>query len=258
MLALNPYLLRLKIKLSTLCKDASSLFTGGVIFDESHTLHKDDMYECLFAETNDVEFDILTQQALEVIFHAFLIILERQCAYQLPGGKYWHPSEDVQAMSSVVPTSNIASESDFAVLDLIRTKPKTSVQTIQAVTMWSRNKTVAWLNEKPREEQSELLEIARTKVEMMRKKYNERKLVLKDLKQQKHLAKQNAKREAEEKRAARKAEAVNSLVAAKTKTWLSIQEAEVSVLSSCQPCKTIYLNGINFREFREFWSNSQN
>ena len=36
----------------------------------------------LFADVNE-DFDIMTQQVLEVIFHDFLIILERQCVDQL-------------------------------------------------------------------------------------------------------------------------------------------------------------------------------
>ena len=32
-------------------------------------------------------------------------------------------------------------------VSLIRTKPNASTQTIQALTMWSRNKTLEWLNE---------------------------------------------------------------------------------------------------------------
>ena len=69
---------------------------------------------------------------IEIIFHALLIILERQAADQLPGGKYFTPSECIKKASENVPTTNKASESDFAVLDmLIRTKPNSSVQTIQ-------------------------------------------------------------------------------------------------------------------------------
>ena len=62
----------------------------------------------------------MTQQSLEVIFHAMLIILERQCVDQLPGGKYWQPRESIAMAATNVPTTNKASESDFAILDLLR------------------------------------------------------------------------------------------------------------------------------------------
>ena len=88
-LELNPFLLRLKVKLTELCSNASSVLPGGHIFDDTDVkLHdNDNIYSDLFEGTGDIEFDVLTQQAVEVIFHAFLIILERQCAVQLPGGK---------------------------------------------------------------------------------------------------------------------------------------------------------------------------
>ena len=66
-LELNPYLLRLKIKLSEFCKDASSLLTPyGRIFDDQPPIeyHEDDIYIKLFEDSNNIEFDILTQQAL--------------------------------------------------------------------------------------------------------------------------------------------------------------------------------------------------
>lgn len=89
--------------------------------------------------------DILTQQALEIIYHAIRIILERQCKDQLPEGKYWSSSQIIKEASSIVPVTNKASESDFAILDLlVKTKPSANAETLQALTMWSRNKTLDW------------------------------------------------------------------------------------------------------------------
>ena len=86
-LEINPFLFRLKLKLSDLCKDASPIFSDNHnLFNSNEiVLHRDELYEKLFENTNDTEFDVLTQQALEIIFHALLIILERQCVDQLPG-----------------------------------------------------------------------------------------------------------------------------------------------------------------------------
>lgn len=44
------------------------------------------MLEKIFTDVNG-DFDIMIQQAPEVIFHAFLIILERQCVAQIPRGE---------------------------------------------------------------------------------------------------------------------------------------------------------------------------
>ena len=83
---------------------------------------------------------------LSGIYISFLIILERQCVDQLLAGKNWHPIDFMKDVAENVPTTNKASESDFAVLDLLIHKPNASVQTIQGLTMWSRNKTLDWLN----------------------------------------------------------------------------------------------------------------
>ena len=117
------------------------------------------------------------QQSLEKISHAFLIILERQAIDQLPGGKYWNSDDQIQKAAENVPTTNKASESDFAILDLlIRTKPNAKIQTIQAYTMWYRNKTLAWLDAKSEEERYILIETASHSVEKMKLKYKERQV----------------------------------------------------------------------------------
>ena len=85
------------MKLTSLCIDGSSLFSGETVFSNNYVEnHRDFLWKKLFEETTDEEFDVLTQQALEVILHAVLIILERQCVDQLPGGKYWNTSDLVK------------------------------------------------------------------------------------------------------------------------------------------------------------------
>ena len=75
-LSLNPYLFRLKMKLTSLCVDASSLFSGETVFSNNDVEHhRDFLWEKLFEETTDEGFDVLTQQAFKVILHAVLIIL---------------------------------------------------------------------------------------------------------------------------------------------------------------------------------------
>ena len=222
----------LKLKLSDFCKDSSSILSGEInIFGDDDEVidlhHRDELYVKLFEDSGDCEFEVLTQQALEVIFHAILIILERQCIDQLPGGDYWHASDKIQKAAANVPTTNMASESDFAIIDLlIRTKPNASVQTIQALTMWSRNKTSSWLDCMSDEERENVLSTARENVMKMKNKYKERKIDLKEKKMKRLEIKQKIKKDAEEKASLKKASAVNGLVSLNVQAWLNVKEAE--------------------------------
>ena len=226
-LEMNPVLFKLKMKLSDFCKDASPVMSGSHVFDEfGGEVHDNEVYQKLFEQTNE-EFDIMTQQALEVIFHALLIILERQCTEQLPGGKYWCPEDSIVSSSKNVPTTNKASESDFAILDLlIRTKPNASIQTIQALTMWSRNKTLDWLTELNDKDRDKLMDSARGQVVKMKEKYDDRKKDLHQQKKERLAKKQQEKIQSEEKSMAKKAAAVNSLIENGVRAWLSAEEAE--------------------------------
>ena len=100
--------------------------------------------------------------------------MERQCVDQLPGGKYWLPSDLIRDSSENVPTTNKASESDFAILDLLlKTEPNASMQTLLSSTMWARNHTVEWLSNKDTEEKDRILNLARVKNQEKKEKYKD-------------------------------------------------------------------------------------
>jgi E1A/CREB-binding protein len=227
-LSMNKFLFRLKMKLSDLCKDASSMLNQTPVFDPRDVkIHKDKLYEKLFEETGNIEFDVLVQQSLEIISHAFLIILERQAIDQLPGGKYWNSDDRIQKAAENVPTTNKASESDFAILDLlIRTKPNAKVQTIQAYTMWYRNKTLDWLDAKSEKERYFLIEKASHSVEKMKVKYKERQVELISKKSSMLIEKQQLKADTEKKASLKKANIVNELIQLKSQVWLTAEEAK--------------------------------
>ena len=126
-----------------------------------------------------------------------------------------------------MPTTNKASKSDFAVLDLlVRTKPNASVQTIQALTMWYRNKTLGWLDEKSEVEKEELFESARKNFSKMKDKYDQRSNELKQKKADRLAEKQLKEKSAIEKADLKKANAVNELINQKTRVWLTIDDAD--------------------------------
>jgi E1A/CREB-binding protein len=100
-----------------------------------------------------------------------LIILERQCKVQLPGGKYWdHEPASIDKLSTI-PTTNTVSERDFAQLDvLMRTKPSAFTTTFESIIMWTNNKTSDSLNSLPADEKQSILDDARWHVPDMTKK----------------------------------------------------------------------------------------
>ncbi|CAH1248547.1 Hypp8230 [Branchiostoma lanceolatum] len=124
-LNMNVHLHQIQLCLERWSKDASSLLAGEALFNgEVVTRHKDAMISSLFEASEDDELDILTQQALEVVCAPILILLQRQAEEQLPGVKFWETTEAEERKSAHVPTTNVVSERDFAVLDnLLRAKP---------------------------------------------------------------------------------------------------------------------------------------
>ena len=225
-LSLNPHLFDLKWQLSKFCKDASAIMNGETIFGENVVEHhRDEVFDKLFQSTTE-SFDLLTQQCLEVLLHGVLMVLERQCADQLPGGKYWNPSDQLLKMSKNAPTTNKISEADFSIIDLlIRTKPNLSCQAMLALIMWSKNKTIEWLNELDEDTKNQHLDDARKNFPEMKKKYKERKKALKEKKLEMVLKKQQKLKEKEVSADQKKIEAVNGLVNQGLRAWLSPEEA---------------------------------
>ena len=120
-------------------------------------VHKDAVYNALLQPTDYANFDSLTQQALEMLMHGLLLILDRQAQDQLPGEKYYESSDYVQTISSNVPTTNMASERDFAILDLlIQSKSHATTPACEAL-VWQKNGTLACLKGKSVEEKTSLM-----------------------------------------------------------------------------------------------------
>ena len=80
----------------------------GAFSEHVVDIQKDEIYDSLF-QPQDGESEVLTQQILELLCLTILIVLERQCADQLPGGKYASPSKKELLQASSVPTSDIIS-----------------------------------------------------------------------------------------------------------------------------------------------------
>ena len=111
--SLNPMWNDLKVKLDCCSKNAHEMLSGEALL-ENVDLSKDVVFDTLFAETNDPELDLLTQECLELICCCCVTMINRQLKDQLPGGKYHQPSTDVMKETEKCHTTNILSERDFA------------------------------------------------------------------------------------------------------------------------------------------------
>ena len=173
---LNPHLHQLQLSLQRFSKDASPLLDKECAFsDHVVDVQKDEIYDSLF-QLQDEESQVLTQQILELLCLTILIVLERQCADQLPGGKYASPSEKELLQASSVPTSNIISERDFALFDvLLKQKPGARTSSLEALIMWSNNKPAEWLYSLPEEERASYQKESRKMADKIREKSKQRR-----------------------------------------------------------------------------------
>ena len=80
-----------------------------------------------------------------------------------------------------VPTTNVAPERDFAILDrLVREKPNASVVALESMILYSHNKTSSWLEKQPLDDRKKLIEVARKLAPSVRKKFNERRQAIEE------------------------------------------------------------------------------
>ena len=113
----------------------------NIFYENLAPITKDQIFEV----PEDEEFQILTQQALELLCTSILLVLERQCYEQLSGGQYFNPSDDLKAQAKNVLPSNVIAERDFAIFDnLLKAKLNSTVTSLEATIMWCANKPAKW------------------------------------------------------------------------------------------------------------------
>ena len=94
-----------------------------------------------------------------------------------------------------------------------------------ALTMWSRNGTVEWINSLSEDKKNELIEEARTQYPAMKQKYEKRKVELKEAKYQKMLKKQQEQKDKEDRQSVKKMNVCNALVDNNINAWISCEQA---------------------------------
>ena len=143
------------------------------LFDEDH--HENDIVaDSLFAPTSE---DPMVQEVLQLLFKSFTLTVQRLLPDHLPGGVY-HAVTDAAIIEETksVPTTNLAPERDFAVLDrLISQKPNATYIALESVILFSHNKTSEWLKGKSQSERKRLLQAARTLTAVHKSNFRKRR-----------------------------------------------------------------------------------
>ena len=177
-------------------EDASEVLKGDVILFEGYNVVKDQCFQKLVEAS--AEFDVLTLQALELIFAALVVKTKRLLADHLEGGKYEAPSEEQKNESKTVVKTNVMPERDFGMLDrLIMEKPRSTTLVLEGIIMFNKNKTGAWRDKLPQEKRALVMQMVRQSKDQQRKVFATRQLAIR----QRRNEKMEKQAEEEEKKA---------------------------------------------------------
>ena len=110
---LNKYYAKAQEKLQSWAQDTDQLLGPNPpsVFGDV-PIKNDAVIDCLVKPTS---FNGKTVTLLQACCQACLIIIERQFKDQLPGGRFWDPSEALRHQARSCSATNISSERNFAV-----------------------------------------------------------------------------------------------------------------------------------------------
>ena len=122
---------------------------GEVINDDAQWRNLKDITEKDTPEVNRV---------LSLLVGGLKEVMTRQLGSQLPGGEFWGPSEKLRQESRSCSTTNISGERNFALLDSkIYRAPNATLPKLEGKIMFQVNKTRQWLESKPKESRSKVI-----------------------------------------------------------------------------------------------------
>ena len=197
------------------CVDEWSLDASKVLHDEAVLYPEfppdaDAVWESLITSS---ESDCTTQEILQIVFHAFSALLGRLLSDHLAGGIHDNPCARLQQETKSVPKTNVISERDFAHLDrLLREKLNASTLSLEAMVLFSNNKTAHWLNSKSQDEVKELLQKARSAAPEFKRLYKSRRKQMQEERMKLLEAKRRALQAAKEKSLRQKEQLTQEIV----------------------------------------------
>ena len=123
--------------------DASPLLDGSARPLKDATITMDKVHQELFTPG---ETDEETLVILQLLAAAFATFTKRLLHDHLPGGVFHNMTQQEKAETKTVATTNVISERSFAQLDRMkREKPNATVIAMEAMMLFTNNKTAEWL-----------------------------------------------------------------------------------------------------------------
>ena len=170
---MSAYYVQMVERFEAWASDASDLLHGkDTLFADEELLHSDAVMEALMKEHPD---DDIVTECLQLVMKSFEVLAHRMLEDHLKGGQYHSPDSHLQMQTESVPTTNAISERDFGKFDrLLREKPHATTLAIEAMILYSNNKTSEWLQTKTEGEKKEIFEVARKMAPSHRKLFKER------------------------------------------------------------------------------------
>lgn len=154
---MNQHWVTLTTEMEKFSRGASPLLEGKTIFNVA--VKKDDVYRSLLACNK--ELDALTKLALQNICAAISPMLSRQLKDQLPGGKFYDPSDELIEQTSA-PLTNRISEADFSDLDRMEKRaPQKGKAGMSGLICYTRNKKAKFLQKPSLKKRQKYLDLAR-------------------------------------------------------------------------------------------------
>jgi hypothetical protein len=154
--------------------DSSALLTGTVSVFSDFAVPVDKLWNCLTSESL-LESD-LPKSALESTMAGFVKVVRKQLSDFLPEGMYGSaPEDDLRVKMKHCKLTNLVAEYEFGDLDFSQFRRRhASLHFHSGIQMVKKNKTISnWLSSKSPNDQSSLLELARSKSSALKQKHRE-------------------------------------------------------------------------------------
>ena len=155
-------------------QDSTPVLTGEAVVFDDVKLKKDVSYEKLIKE--DLDWDPMTKQVLELIFGSFVVVTKRMLTDHLEGGKYDKPDVEMQDECKNAPKTNVVPERDFGMLDrLLAQKPNATTLVFEGILMFTKNDTKGWRDSLTPEKRKAVMEMKRNSKANQRQQFIQRK-----------------------------------------------------------------------------------